>query len=108
MGGKPLFALSILAWPREVLEAGLLGQIVAGGAAKLVEAGAPVIGGHSIDDPEPKFGYAVIGEVDPRRMLANDGAQAGDLLYLTKPLGSGLVATAIKRGVCPPELAAAA
>jgi selenide,water dikinase len=108
MGGKPLFALSILAWPRELLGNGMLEQIVAGGAAKLVEAGAPVIGGHSIDDPEPKFGYAVIGEVDPRRMMANDAAQAGDLLYLTKPLGSGLVTTAIKRGDCPPELAAAA
>jgi selenide,water dikinase len=86
----------------------MLEQIVAGGAAKLVEAGAPVIGGHSIDDPEPKFGYAVIGEVDPRRMMTNDGAQAGDVLYLTKPLGSGLVATAIKRGDCPPALAEAA
>ena len=106
MGGKPLFALSILAWPREVLEAGLLGQIVAGGAAKLVEAGAPVVGGHSIDDPEPKFGYAVVGEVDPARMITNEGAQAGDLLYLTKPLGSGLAATAIKRGDCPRQLEA--
>ena len=107
MGGKPLFALSILAWPREAMPGGLLEQIVAGGAAKLVEAGAPVVGGHSIDDPEPKFGYAVVGEVDPRRMITNDGAQAGDVLYLTKPLGSGLAATAIKRGDCPPELEAA-
>jgi selenide,water dikinase len=106
MGGKPLFALSILAWPREVLEGGILEQIVAGGAAKLVEAGAPVVGGHSIDDPEPKFGYAVVGEVDPARMITNEGAQAGDLLYLTKPLGSGLAATAIKRGECPPKLEA--
>ncbi len=104
MGGRPLFALSILAWPREGMAAGLLEEIVAGGAAKLVEAGAPVVGGHSIDDPEPKFGYAVVGEVDPGRMITNDGAQAGDLLYLTKPLGSGLAATAIKRGECPPDL----
>jgi selenide,water dikinase len=108
MGGKPLFALSILAWPRETLGTGMLEQIVTGGAAKLVEAGAPVVGGHSIDDAEPKFGYAVIGEVDPRRMITNEGAQTGDLLYLTKPLGSGLVATAIKGGQCPPALAEAA
>jgi len=70
----------------------------------LAKAGAPVVGGHSIDDAEPKFGYAVVGEVHPDRMITNDGAQTGDLLYLTKPLGSGLVATAIKRGVCPPAL----
>jgi selenide,water dikinase len=107
MGGKPLFALSVLAWPRESMASGVLEEIVAGGAAKLVEAGAPVVGGHSIDDPEPKFGYAVVGEVDPGRMITNDGAQAGDLLYLSKPLGSGLAATAIKRGECPPDLEAA-
>ncbi len=108
MGGRPLFALSILAFPRERLDAGVLEQIVAGGAAKLVEAGAPVIGGHSIDDAEPKFGYAVIGEVDPRRMVTNAGAQAGDVLYLTKPLGTGLITTAIKAGLCPPDVEAAA
>lgn len=108
MGGKPLFALSVLAWPRDNMATGILEQIVAGGAAKMVEAGAPVVGGHSIDDAEPKFGYAVVGEVDPRRMITNEGAQTGDLLYLTKPLCSGLVATAIKQGVCPPALAAAA
>ena len=104
MGGRPLFALSILAFPRDLLEAGILEQIVAGGAAQLVEAGCPVVGGHSIDDPEPKFGYAVVGEVDPARMVTNAGAQAGDVLILTKPLGSGLAATAIKRGDCPPAL----
>jgi selenide,water dikinase len=104
MGGKPLFALSILAWPRGLLDNGMLEQIVAGGAAKLVEAGAPVVGGHSIDDAEPKFGYAVVGEVDPRRLITNEGAQSGDVLYLTKPLCSGLVATAIKSGQCPEAL----
>jgi selenide,water dikinase len=63
-----------------------------------------VVGGHSVDDAEPKFGYAVTGEVHPDRIIGNDGARAGDVLYLTKPLGSGLVATAIKRGLCPPAL----
>jgi selenide,water dikinase len=104
MGGQPLFALSLVAFPRDLLETGLLDQIVSAGAAKLAEAGAPVVGGHSIDDAEPKFGYAVTGEVDPERMVTHRGAQVGDLLYLTKPVGSGLVATAIKQGLCPPEL----
>jgi selenide, water dikinase len=104
VGGRPLFALGITAFPREKLDSGLLERIVKGGAAKLGEAGVVVVGGHSVDDPEPKFGYAVIGEVDPGRALGHHGAQPGDALFLTKPLGSGLVTTAIKRGVCPAEL----
>jgi selenium donor protein len=108
VGAKPLFALGITAFPREKLSAGLLEKIVAGGAAKLAEAGVPVVGGHSVDDPEPKFGYAVIGEGRPDRLVGHDGAGAGDVLFLTKPLGSGLVTTAIKRGLCPPELEAEA
>jgi selenide, water dikinase len=104
MGARPLFALGITAFPREKLSTGLLEKIVSGGASKMAEAGIAIVGGHSVDDPEPKFGYTVIGEVHPDRVIANDGARAGDLLYLTKPLGSGLVATAIKRGLCPPAL----
>ena len=104
MGARPLFALGITAFPREKLGTGLLEKIVAGGAAKMTEAGIAVVGGHSVDDAEPKFGYAVTGEVHPDRIIGNDGARAGDVLYLTKPLGSGLVATAIKRGLCPPAL----
>jgi selenide,water dikinase len=104
MGARPLFALGITAFPREKLGTGLLEKIVAGGAAKMTEAGIAVVGGHSVDDPEPKFGYAVTGEVHPDRIVGNDAARAGDMLYLTKPLGSGLVATAIKRGLCPPAL----
>jgi selenide,water dikinase len=104
MGARPLFALGITAFPRERLGSGLLEKIVAGGAAKMTEAGIAIVGGHSVDDAEPKFGYTVIGEVHPDRVVGNDGARAGDLLYLTKPLGSGLVATAIKRGLCPPAL----
>jgi selenide,water dikinase len=108
VGARPLFALSITAFPRGRLGTGLLEKIVAGGAAKLAEAGVPVVGGHSVDDDEPKFGYAVIGEVDPRRLIGHEGAGAGDVLFLTKPLGSGLVATAIKRGLCPPDVEAEA
>jgi selenide,water dikinase len=104
MGARPLFALGITAFPREKLGTGLLEKIVAGGAAKMTEAGIAIVGGHSVDDAEPKFGYTVIGEVHPDRVIGNDGAQPGDILFLTKPLGSGLVATAIKRGLCPPAL----
>jgi selenide,water dikinase len=104
MGARPLFALGMTAFPREKLGTGLLEKIVSGGAAKMGEAGIPVVGGHSVDDPEPKFGYAVIGEVHPDRVIGHDGGRAGDVLYLTKPLGSGLATTAIKRGLCPPAL----
>jgi selenide, water dikinase len=75
-----------------------------GGPAKMGEAGIAVVGGHSVDDPEPKFGYAVVGEVHPDRIVTHAGAKPGDHLYLTKPLGSGLVTTAVKRGLCPPAL----
>jgi selenium donor protein len=108
VGARPLFALGITAFPRERLDTGLLARIVAGGAGKLAEAGVPVVGGHSVDDPEPKFGYTVIGEIHPDRVVKHDGARPGDVLFLTKPLGSGLVATAIKRGLCPPALERAA
>jgi selenide,water dikinase len=104
VGARPLFALGITAFPREKLSTGLLEKIVAGGAAKMSEAGIAVVGGHSVDDPEPKFGYTVIGEVHPDRVVGHQGARAGDVLFLTKPLGSGLVTTAIKRGLCPPAL----
>jgi selenide, water dikinase len=104
MGAVPLFALSLVGFPRDKLGSGLLERIVAGGAAKLAEAGVPVVGGHSIDDAEPKFGYAVTGEVHPDRVVTHAGARTGDHLYLTKPLCSGLVATAVKRGLCPPDL----
>ncbi len=108
MGGRPLFALSLVGFPRALLESGLLEGMVAGGARKLGEAGVPVVGGHSVDDEEPKFGYAVIGEVHPDRVVTHRGAQPGDALFLTKPLGTGLTATAIKRGACPPDLERAA
>jgi selenide,water dikinase len=108
VGAQPLFALGITAFPRDKLQTGLLDQIVRGGASKLGEAGVAVVGGHSVDDAEPKFGYAVIGEVHPDRAISHEGASLGDLIYLTKPLGSGLVTTAVKRGLCPPALERAA
>ena len=104
VGAQPLFALGITAFPRDKLGTGLLDRIVQGGSSKLGEAGIAVVGGHSVDDPEPKFGYTIIGEVHPDRAIGHDGARAGDLLFLTKPLGSGLVTTAVKRGLCPPAL----
>ena len=97
MGGTPLTALSIVGWPREELSLDLLAEVQLGAAEVLVEARCTLIGGHSIDDREPKFGLAVTGIVDPETMLTNRAAQVGDRLVLTKPLGTGLISTAIKR-----------
>ena len=97
MGARPLFALNLLAWPREGLPFEMLGEVLLGSADVARRAGCLILGGHSIDDPEPKFGMAVIGEVHPDRMLTNAGACAGDLLVLTKPLGTGILSTALKR-----------
>ena len=108
MGGRPLFALNLLSFPRGLLDQGLAEEIIRGGAEKAAEAGIPVLGGHSIDDAEPKYGMVAVGEVDPEAMLANDGARPGDDLVLTKPLGTGIVATAVKAGKCPPDLLATA
>ncbi len=108
MGGTPLFALNLLSFPRELLSEGLAEEIVRGGADKAAEAGVPVLGGHSIDDPEPKYGMVAVGEVHPDEVLANDRARPGDLLVLTKPLGTGIVATAVKEGRCPSSVLSAA
>jgi selenide,water dikinase len=97
MGGKPLFCLNLVGWPREKLPMELLGEVIAGAAAVTVRAGCPMVGGHSIDDPEPKFGLAVIGEAHPDRLLTNTAARPGDLLILTKPIGTGILTTALKR-----------
>ena len=97
MGARPLFALNLLAWPREGVPFEMLAEVLRGAAEVARRAGCLVLGGHSIDDPEPKFGMAVIGEVHPDRMLTNAGACAGDLLVLTKPLGTGILSTALKR-----------
>lgn len=108
MGGRPLFALNLVAFPRALLGEGILEEIVRGGGEVAREAGIAVVGGHSIDDPEPKFGLCVIGEVHPERMLRNSTARAGDRLVLTKALGTGVVATALKAGAAAPEVVAAA
>ncbi len=108
MGGRPLFALNLLSFPRKLLAEGLAEEIVRGGADKAREAGIAVLGGHSIDDAEPKYGMVAVGEADPDTMLSNDRAAPGDDLVITKPLGSGIVATAIKAGACPPGVLKAA
>src|SRR4051812_22114657 len=99
MGGEPLSALSLVAWPLEQLGAALLEEVLRGGHDAVVAAGAAIVGGHSIDDPEPKYGLAVTGLVHPDEVLTNAGGVAGDRLVLTKPLGAGAVATAAKRGL---------
>jgi selenide,water dikinase len=96
MGGKPLYALNVVGYPRgQAWE--VLGEILAGGAEKAHEAGCPIVGGHSVDDLEPKYGLAVTGMVDPRRVLTNAGARPGDALLLTKALGTGITVSAIKK-----------
>jgi selenide,water dikinase len=104
MGGRPVSALNLVAFPLERLGPGILREILRGGADAAAAAGAAVVGGHSIDDPEPKYGMAVTGVVAPGDVLTNAGGRVGDALVLTKPLGAGAVATAIKRGLASPEL----
>ncbi|MFZ4521656.1 MAG: selenide, water dikinase SelD [Bacteroidales bacterium] len=99
MGGKPLFALSIVGFPDKKLPIRVLQQILKGANDKVAEAGIQVIGGHSIEDSEPKFGLVVTGLVDPGKILRNSTARPGDALVLTKPLGTGIITTAIKRGL---------
>jgi len=99
MGGVPAFALSIVGFPDQVLPAGVLNMILKGAASKASEAGIEILGGHTIGDREPKFGLVVTGFVEPSKILRNSTARPGDVLILTKPLGSGIVTTAIKRGL---------
>jgi selenide,water dikinase len=97
MGATPLFGLNLVGWPRERLPMEVLGEVLRGAAEVAARAQCLVLGGHSIDAVEPTFGMAVLGEVHPDRMLTNAGACAGDILVLTKPLGTGILATALKR-----------
>jgi selenide, water dikinase len=103
MGAKPLFALNLVGFPSD-LPVSILSKILEGGQAKASEAGVPILGGHSVRDPEPKYGMAVTGLVHPKRVLTNAGAKVGDALILTKPLGSGIATTALKQGVVPPDV----
>ena len=102
MGGRPLFALNIVAFPED-LELDILAQILEGGASVARAAGVAVIGGHTIKDAEPKYGMAVTGIVDPKRIVTNARARPGDALVLTKPLGTGVLTTALKRGAIAPR-----
>jgi selenide, water dikinase len=101
MGGRPVSALSIVGFPNSGRDTAILEKILAGGLAKMHEAECTVIGGHSIGDDEIKFGYAVTGVVDPKRILSNAGAQPGDRLILTKRIGTGVISTALKEGQAP-------
>ena len=108
MGGRPLLALNLVAWNSEELSNDLLAEVLAGGEDAARASGFVVGGGHTVDDPEPKYGMAVVGEVDPSRMLTNSGLRPGNALVLTKPLGTGVISTAIKRGQAPDDVVARA
>jgi selenide, water dikinase len=108
MGGRPVMALNLTAWPGETLPLSLLADVLRGGASVAAEAGCLVVGGHTIDDPEPKYGMAVVGLAAPGRILTIDAAKPGDTLVLTKAIGTGVVATAHKRGAAPADVLAAA
>jgi selenide,water dikinase len=98
MGGEPLTALNVAAFPSGTLPLEVLTEILRGGQDKVHEAGAVIVGGHTVTDDEIKYGLAVTGRADPRRLLTNAGARPGDVLVLTKPIGTGILATAVKRG----------
>jgi selenide,water dikinase len=104
MGARPIFALNVVNFPRDTLPLETLERVIQGGASKVAEAGIPILGGHSVDDPEPKYGLVALGTVDPARVMCNVGAQPGDVLLLTKPLGMGMITTGIKRGLASDEV----
>ena len=102
MGGRPLMAINLVAWPDD-LDKAILAEILRGGAEKVREAGAVIAGGHSISDAEPKYGLSVTGEVNPGKIIHKSGARPGDRLILSKALGTGVITTALKRGIATPE-----
>ena len=108
MGGKPLFGLNLVGWNNDELPSSMLSEVLAGGLEIAEQAGMAIIGGHTISDPEPKYGMAVTGEVDPDNMLTNAGLQPDQDLILTKPLGIGVITTAIKAGIAGKEIINAA
>ena len=103
MGGRPLTVLQVVGWPRDELPLDQLGDVLDGAVSVIAEAGAVLVGGHTVDDPEPKFGLAVTGTAHPDDIVTNAAARPGDVLVLTKPIGTGIVATAIKRGAATVE-----
>ena len=108
MGGTPLTAMNIVTYPDDLIGPEWLGQIMAGGAERCTAAGVVILGGHTVRDAEIKFGLAVTGTVHPKKVVTNAGAKPGDVLILTKPLGTGFVTTAAKKATCPPDLYRAA
>lgn len=104
MGATPLIALNLVGFPATKQPISMLEEILRGGADQAVKAGVNIVGGHSIDDPEPKYGLVVMGTVHPERVMSNSGARVGDKLFLTKPIGTGIISTAIKVGKCPAEV----
>jgi selenide,water dikinase len=104
MGGRPVMCLNITAWPRDALPLALLADVLRGGADVARASGALVVGGHTIDDAEPKYGMAVVGLVDPNRVVTNAAARAGDKLVLTKPIGLGVISTAIKNSLASSDV----
>ena len=104
MGGTPLTALQLLSWPRNVISWEVAGEVIRGGADVMETARCTIVGGHSVDDAEPKYGFAVTGLIDPDLMMTNASAEAGQTLVLTKPIGTGIVTTAIKQESCPDEV----
>jgi selenide,water dikinase len=108
MGGTPLVGLNLAAWPGERLPMEMLAEVLSGAAEVAATAGCLVVGGHTVDDPEPKYGMAVVGLADPDRLFTVDRVSPGDVLILTKPIGTGVVATAVKRGAPDPAIVAAA
>jgi selenide, water dikinase len=108
MGARPLLALNLVAFPRRLLGQGILETILQGGGAMAREAGVAVLGGHSIDDDEPKYGLCVVGEIAPGEVMRNSTARPGDALVLTKPIGTGIISTAIKAGAAPAAAVTAA
>lgn len=104
MGGTPLTALNLVCFPIDSAPADILADILRGGYDKAQEAGVVILGGHSVDDPEPKYGMAVTGVVHPQKVVTNADAKPGDLLVLTKPLGTGIITTAAKFDECPADV----
>ncbi|MDO8682290.1 MAG: selenide, water dikinase SelD, partial [Armatimonadota bacterium] len=104
MGATPVIALNIVGFPAKSLPLTVMREILRGGSDIAAEAGVSIVGGHSIDDPEPKYGMVVLGFVHPQKVMSNATAKVGDVLFLTKPIGTGIIATAIKDDAASPEV----
>lgn len=105
MGGRPMVALNVTAWPRDAIPLEVLAQVLRGGRDIAKRGGFHIVGGHTIDDPEPKYGMVVVGRADVNKLMTIDAAKAGDVLILTKPIGTGIITTAIKRDIASEEVA---